>query len=45
MTTDKKTLADVKPGGMVRLGDWLPPLPNPWYRPSSSNASGSDNVR
>jgi hypothetical protein len=27
MTTDNKTLADVQPGGMVRLGDALPPLP------------------
>ncbi|HDS1550697.1 TPA: hypothetical protein QEK98_002952 [Stenotrophomonas maltophilia] len=27
MTTDNKTLADVKPGGMVRLKDALPPLP------------------
>lgn len=27
----KKTLADVKPGGRVRLGDRLPPLPYPNY--------------
>ncbi|HGP0655554.1 TPA: hypothetical protein ACKP0Q_000741 [Stenotrophomonas maltophilia] len=27
MTTDNKTLADVQPGGRVRLGDALPPLP------------------
>ncbi|HEL3212251.1 TPA: hypothetical protein ACGCGV_000152 [Stenotrophomonas maltophilia] len=27
MTTDNKTLADVQPGGRVRLGDVLPPLP------------------
>lgn len=27
MTTDNKTLADVKPGGRVRLKDALPPLP------------------
>lgn len=26
-----KTLADVQPGGMVRLGDALPPLPKPGY--------------
>ncbi|WP_134709537.1 hypothetical protein [Stenotrophomonas maltophilia] len=38
MSNDNKTLADVQPGGRVRLGDQLPPLPNPWYRPSSSNA-------
>ncbi|MBN5028241.1 hypothetical protein JY419_02220 [Stenotrophomonas maltophilia] len=29
MTTDNKTLADVQPGGRVRLGDGLPPLPEP----------------
>ncbi len=27
MTTDNKTLADAHPGGRVRLGDELPPLP------------------
>ena len=27
MSNDNKTLADVQPGGMVRLGDGLPPLP------------------
>ncbi|MFV7423966.1 hypothetical protein ACNPNN_12935 [Stenotrophomonas geniculata] len=27
MTTDNKTLADVQPGGRVRLGDGLPPCP------------------
>ncbi|MBN4945366.1 hypothetical protein JY432_04855 [Stenotrophomonas maltophilia] len=27
MTTDNKTMADVQPGGRVRLGDVLPPLP------------------
>lgn len=27
MSNDNKTLADVQPGGMVRLGDALPPLP------------------
>ncbi|MGS7841806.1 hypothetical protein [Stenotrophomonas forensis] len=27
MTTDNKTLADAQPGGRVRLGDALPPLP------------------
>nr|WP_313227313.1 hypothetical protein [Stenotrophomonas pavanii] len=27
MTTDNKNLADVQPGGRVRLGDGLPPLP------------------
>ncbi|HDS1221710.1 TPA: hypothetical protein QEF96_000373 [Stenotrophomonas maltophilia] len=27
MKTDNKTLADVQPGGRVRLGDQLPPLP------------------
>lgn len=27
MSNDKTTLADVQPGGMVRLGDALPPLP------------------
>ncbi|MDT3557917.1 hypothetical protein ROV95_17620 [Stenotrophomonas maltophilia group sp. msm1] len=31
MTTDKKTLADVQPGGRVRLGDALPPLPCTGY--------------
>lgn len=30
MSTDK-TLADVQPGGRVRLGDWLPPLPRTHY--------------
>lgn len=30
MSTDK-TLADVQPGGMVRLGDGLPPLPKAGY--------------
>jgi len=29
MTTDNKTLADAQPGGRVRLGDQLPPLPEP----------------
>ncbi|WP_423177431.1 MULTISPECIES: hypothetical protein [unclassified Stenotrophomonas] len=27
MSNDIRTLADVRPGGRVRLGDWLPPLP------------------
>lgn len=36
--SNDKNLADVQPGGAVRLGGELPPLPNPWYRPSSSNA-------
>ncbi|MDJ1522956.1 hypothetical protein MF545_12725 [Stenotrophomonas maltophilia] len=31
MTTDNKTLADVQPGGRVRLEDALPPLPAPNY--------------
>lgn len=31
MTTDNKTLADARPGGRVRLGDALPPLPYPNY--------------
>lgn len=31
MTTDNKTLADVQPGGRVRLGDALPPLPPMGY--------------
>ena len=31
MTTDNKTLADVQPGGRVRLGGELPPLPYPNY--------------
>lgn len=31
MTTDNKTLADVQPGGRVRLGDALPPLPFTHY--------------
>ncbi|WP_242877298.1 hypothetical protein [Stenotrophomonas maltophilia] len=29
MSNDNKTLADVQPGGRVRLGDSLPPLPEP----------------
>lgn len=29
MSNDNKTLADVQPGGRVRLGDSLPPLPGP----------------
>lgn len=29
MSNDKTTLADVQPGGRVRLGDSLPPLPEP----------------
>ncbi|EMR0514648.1 hypothetical protein RY963_002689 [Stenotrophomonas maltophilia] len=29
MSNDKKTLADAQPGGRVRLGDALPPLPEP----------------
>lgn len=31
MNNDNKTLADAKPGGRVRLGDQLPPLPYPNY--------------
>ena len=31
MTTDNKTLADVQPGGRVRLGDGLATLPHPNY--------------
>ncbi len=31
MSNDNKTLADVQPGGRVRLGDGLPPLPKPGY--------------
>lgn len=31
MSNDKKTLADVQPGGRVRLGDSLPPLPCTYY--------------
>ncbi|UQA71923.1 hypothetical protein K1516_07385 [Stenotrophomonas maltophilia] len=31
MSNDNKTLADVRPGGRVRLGDALPPLPHPNY--------------
>ena len=40
MTTDKTpaTLATVKNGGCVQLGDGLPPLPEAWYRPNSPNA-------
>ncbi len=29
MSNDNKTLADAQPGGRVRLGDQLPPLPYP----------------
>ncbi|EKT4092724.1 TPA: hypothetical protein UOA80_001093 [Stenotrophomonas maltophilia] len=32
MSNDKTTLADVQPGGMVRLGDALPPLPPMGYK-------------
>lgn len=31
MSNDKTTLADVQPGGRVRLGDGLPPLPRAGY--------------
>ncbi|WP_414488060.1 hypothetical protein [Stenotrophomonas maltophilia] len=31
MNTDNKTLADAQPGGRVRLGDGLPPLPKAGY--------------
>lgn len=31
MSNDNKTLADVQPGGRVRLGDALPPLPKAGY--------------
>lgn len=31
MSNDNKTLADAQPGGRVRLGDQLPPLPYPNY--------------
>ncbi len=31
MSNDHKTLADVQPGGRVRLGDGLPPLPRTHY--------------
>lgn len=31
MSNDNKTLADVQPGGKVRLADGLPPLPKAGY--------------